>query len=262
MTFLRNADNRRLVALKTRVATVLTAPPVGGLVDRLTGGVVPAYGLRIDTRSPAVSHETRAQLLWRLYEGAEVRLARRYLSPASCVVDLGASLGVLGAVATRATGAERYLGVEANPALLEAARRNLATNAPRVDPTLVHGAIDYLRPAGSTTSFDSAAIHTGASLVEDVGSADFSAPVVRLGQLVEEHAIDAYTLLMDIEGAETGLFLDDPAGLDGCRQMLVELHDNEFRGRSYRRDEVLELALALGFGVTASYGSVYVLDRT
>ena len=235
MSLLRNTDNPRVITAKKRMAEILCSEPIGALINRWTGGVVPAYGLRVETRSPVVSNTVRARLFWRLYEGAEVRMVRAHMRPTPCIIDLGTSLGVLGAVACRTVpGGARVIGVEANPDLLRVARQNLSCNAPDspyADVTVAHGAIDYSRPPGASVAFDASGIHVGAALAAAGGTRTFSAPVVRLGSLLAQNGVYTYTLLMDIEGAESGVLLDEPEALDQCQQMIVEFHDTDYDGQ-------------------------------
>ncbi|TCJ30221.1 FkbM family methyltransferase [Nocardioides jejuensis] len=259
MSFLRNPDNRRVMAAKAWVAEALCSPAMGRAVTRATGGVVRVKGLRIDTRSAALDPGVPAALLFRIYEGAELRLLEAHVEPSACVVELGTSLGVVGSAAARALepGA-RYVGVEANPALVGLALRNVRANAPQVAADVLHGAIDYSRAAGDTTAFRSEGSHLASALGEGPG---FVAPVVRLGDLLREQGVGDYTLLMDIEGAEAGLLERDSAALEWCRQMIVEFHDTTFAGRAWSRAELAARVDDLGFRRVAEYGSVVVYAR-
>ena len=248
---------------KKRVAAALCAPATGAGVRVLTRGRVPSRGRRFDTVSPAVSDTTRAQLFFGLYEGAEIRMAKRHLRDTACLIDLGCSIGVLAAFAgERVVARGQIFGVEANPGLIELARANIARNVPHVEAQVVHGAIDYSHEPGSTAQFLKTFDHTASALAADGGSdVAFTAPVVRLSDIVSTANIDRFTLLADIEGAEAGLLIDDAPSLSRCDQVLIELHETRYSGRVYTADELLDLALALGFVVEASYGNVYVLNR-
>ena len=263
MTFLRNTEHRRIMWLKRQVARLLCSFPVASLVCFVTRGIVPSRGMLFDTRSSEVSDSTRAQLFWRIYESAEVRLVRDHLRDTRCLVDLGCSLGVLASVAaSRMSPRSRLVCVEANPDLIELARRNIRRNAPHVRAKVIHGALDYSQDTASQVSFERGKNHTASALTEDGHPTDgFWAPALQLNELLASERIEEFSLLADIEGAEAGLLSMDGASLRNCRQIVIELHDATFAGRSVSQDDLLQQALALGFEVSASYGSVYVLQR-
>lgn len=264
MNFLRNPKNRRAIQLKRMVAAILCSAPFALVVRVLTRGLVPSHGMRIDTRSPEVSDSTRAQLFWGIYEGAEVRLARSHLRPTPCIVDLGCSLGVLASVAASGMAPEtKLIGVEANHALIGLAVSNIRRNAPHISANIIHGAVDYSHRPGTVVAFQRARAHTGSALSDDVMcEPGFSAPALNLSEILAAEQIGEFTLLSDIEGAEAGLLKMDAESLAQCSQMLIEIHETSFDGVALSQDYLLEQALSLGFEVTASYGSVYVLDRS
>lgn len=262
---LRDPNNRAIFAAKRKVAALLRAPIFGAAVRKVGRGIVRSKGLRIDTRSPEISDVSRARLFWGIYEGAEMRLLKNHLLPTSTIVDLGASIGVLSAAAARQLGGQvRMICVEANPGLLALAERNVRSNAPLADVTVIHGAVDCETPSGEMVSFRKGAVeHTGSALARGAdSSASFSAPAVRLGELLSDCGVTGgYLLLADVEGAEAGLFLNDSASLDACRQMIVEFHDTEFQGIPYSSEQLRKIAESRGFQTVASYGVVSVLNR-
>jgi len=262
ISFLRNPDNRGAMAVKQWVDNILCSSAVGHVIAMVTGGVVPIYGLRIDTRSSVVSPQVPAQLLWRIYESAELRLLDRYLCITECIVELGTSLGVVASAAARRLPAGgRFIGVEANPELIEIAYCNITRNAPAIDTEVIHGAIDYSSPRGSSVMFSSNSSHTASKLMQATADGEFSAPVIRLGNLLRERGITDYVLIMDIEGAEAGLLLRDPQSLTLCRQILVELHNTEYDSQPYTCTELRSRIEELGFRVKAQYGNVMVFNR-
>lgn len=250
----------RLVPLKRAVAGALTSSPVAAGVGRVTGGVVRSRGMRIDTRSDAVAPATRAALLFRTYESAEIRLVRSHLRDTDHLVDLGASLGVVSAAAARLLpDGATVTCVEANPRIAALTGVNVEYNAPQVQVRVVHGAIDYSRPAGEAVPFAAAAQHVASAIDTSGAEAGFTAPAVRLSDLVGPD--ETFSLVMDIEGAEVGLLQAEAATLARCEQLVAELHATELDGRRWQVPEILASALSLGFEVEASYGNVFVLRR-
>ncbi|WP_345457800.1 FkbM family methyltransferase [Nocardioides marinquilinus] len=196
-----------------------------------------------------------------MYESAEIRMVRTHLRSASHLVDLGASLGVVSSAAARLLppGAE-VTCVEANAQIAALTSANLARNAPHVRAGVINGAIDYTRSPGQAVSFVEADEHVGSAIDADGTRAGFTAPAVRLTDLVQ--GVKAFSLVMDIEGAEVGLLLAEAQTLQRCQQLVAELHATEHDGRRWEVPDILQLATSLGFTVTASYGNVFVLTRT
>ncbi|MGY2701588.1 FkbM family methyltransferase [Nocardioides sp. HB32] len=260
--FLRDPDRSTVMHLKGHVARVLTHPLVGRAIGAAGGGMVRSHGIRIDTRSSAVSPRTRAMLRLGIYEGAEVRLVRKHLRPTPALVDLGASLGVLSCVSSQllAPGA-RLVAVEANPDLLPCLRANLNQHAPLLDRVIEHGAVDYFHAPGADVLFGRGLDHAGAARA-DTAEDGFTAPAVRLSDVLSKHEIGEYTLLCDIEGAEVDILLSDRDALAACTEMVIELHDTTRpNGSSYLRTDLAGLIRELGFVEVAAYGSVHVFRR-
>jgi FkbM family methyltransferase len=258
---LRDPNRGSVISAKRRAARVLTHPRVGRLASRIFGGRIPSVGVRVDTRSALVTDSSRAQLLWRIYEGAEHRLVRRHLRPADTIVELGTSIGFLSSVALQtARGTRRFVGVEANPGLIALAQRNIRDNAPGTEATVVHGAVDYSVAPGTPVPFSVGTQHTGARVGSDATSS-FLAPAMTLSGVLADHDVVDYTLLADIEGGEAGLLLHDVEALQHCRQAVLELHDTALDGRRITVADLREAAQGAGFRIVDSYGPVVVLTR-
>ena len=254
----RDPDNAPVIAMKRRIANLLTSPAVGATVRAATKGLVRSHGLRIDTRSPEIADATRAALLFRTYESAELRLVR-HLKLTRDVVDLGASLGVVSSAAARRMPAGGQITcVEANSGVLALAESNVRANAPHVSVRPVHGAVEYGVDEGDPVSFDRGRLHVGSSKSDQPASNGFSAPALRLRSIAPQ---GPYTLIMDIEGAEAAVFHEDSATLERCLQMLVELHETTYRGSVMGPRELLNIAADLGFREIASYGNSFILSR-
>ena len=256
--YFRDPERRTIMSAKKSVAAAACSAPVGRTISRAFRGVIPSAGVKVDTNSRLVTDRSRAQLFFGLYEGAEQRLARRRLDPAETVVELGTSIGFVSSVAMRATGASRLIGVEANPGLLDLARRNVMSNCSGVEVDIVHGAISYGHALGDEVPFSTGGLHTGSRMTPD-GATSFVAPAMTLASVLERYDISSYTLIADIEGAEADVFLNDQAALRGCRQALVELHSTTAGSAQLSIADVRTLAVEAGFRVTYAYGPVVVL---
>lgn len=211
----------------------------------------------IDTRSDEISNGTRAALFWNAYESAEVRLVKSHFESTLLLVDLGASLGVVTSAAARLLPARaQVVCVEPNHKILELAQSNVRRNAPQVMVRAVHGAIDYSRVQGSTVTFSRGITHVASALATEPTEGDFEAPVETLRELVGRDV--PFSLIVDIEGAEVGLFLKEEAVLRRCEQLLVELHETNYGGRQWHVADIMQLITEQGFTATASYGNVHI----
>ena len=247
--------------LKRRVACVLVSRPMARMVMLLTRGIVRSRGLVIDTRTPEVTNATRAALFWRCYESAELRMVASQFRLTSVLIDLGASLGVVTSAAAKSMAPDtEVVCVEANRLVLDLAELNVARNARQVSVRGIHGAIDYTSVPGESVAFTRGESHVGSSLAGKGDRRGFTAPAVRLADIAP--ADSTFSLLVDIEGAEVGLFLEESHCLARCDQMVIELHDTVYRGKSWTPNEILNLARDLGFESQNSYGNVHALSRT
>ena len=64
---------------------------------------------------------------------------------------------------------------------------------------------------------------------------------ITLSELLNDHRIDDYVLVADIEGAELGIFLSDRAALRHWRQIIVEHHSASSDGMNYSVEELVRI---------------------
>jgi FkbM family methyltransferase len=248
-----------VLALKIGLARALCAPPLGRLVARLFRDRVPFHGTVIDTSADEISAVTKAQLFWGLYEKAEVGYVRRYLRPDLDVVELGSSIGVMAAQVLRRQRPERRLVcVEAAANLRSAIERNSAGSA-RV--TIVSAAVAYPDRPGSVVAFQRGASNIEGRIAHGT-AAGVEVPTITLSRLLDEHHLDRYALICDIEGAEVGIIERDRSALARCQQLIIELHPTEWQGRAISVDDmVVALVDDHGFRLVDRHGPVCVFER-
>lgn len=208
---LRNLAPR---GLKARIYDGLVNSALIGSLAHGRDGIVASKGLQFDVGG---GHEDRAAAIrLGLYERGERYMATHFYSGQRDVVELGASLGVISCeLARRRRPAVRQISVEADPALAERARRNLALNG-FYDVIVEHCAIDY--SGAATVNFAG-----GRGLSGHVSTnGTIAVPAMTLSALLHRHGIAEYDLVMDIEGAEDPLFERDGDALQRCRQILIE----------------------------------------
>ena len=217
-------------------------------------------GLVLDVGHPKLSRRERAYAVFGLGEHAELRFVTLWLRPDADVIDLGASIGIVGARAVKRLAAGRqYVGVELVPWAAELATRNLERHVPpNVGVTVVNAAICSAAPTvgiyepGRLTS-------AGAMPGTDVVATTLSNVLATFG------IRDGYTLLMDIEGSECDVVTNDAAALERCGMIIVELHDalpTRANPWGCSAKESLSRLTTLGFRVRDRHGPVYCLERS
>jgi FkbM family methyltransferase len=190
----------------------------------------------------------------------EERRFTKYLPRNLDVVDLGAGRGETGAkAASRLLHGQRYVGLEMQHELVAVAEARVRRSAPSgVAVRVLHGAICSTR---ATVGVWRPAHWSGCATMEGT-----EAPTYTLTSLLEVVGMRGdYSLLMDIEGAETDVFANDGKALERCRVMILELHGgppNIINPWSMPTADTLARVLALGFHLVArGRGEVYALAR-
>jgi FkbM family methyltransferase len=250
-------------SLKVAIADILCHPTVGRVVAACLQDRIPCRGLRFDTKSHRINNSIKAALFWQLYESAEIRFVRAWLSSDLDIVELGSSIGVVSShIRSRLDPEKRLICVEVDHELLNNVPLNLRLNRLDNNFTLVNCAIDYDHE-GSTVLFSAGSSNTTGrldSLSPPEGSTEVQATT--LSTLLIRQGITDYALVADIEGSEAGILFSDPDALLSCRQIIIELHDTSFRGKHITVDTMYARILNLGFVLRARRGPVCVFERS
>jgi FkbM family methyltransferase len=225
-----------LTNLKRQVGDLLTSKVVHKSIVQpaITDGFLKSNNKFICVRDQAPY--LQSLIFWNLYERSEVRLIRKFLKRDIPVVELGASLGMTSlAICSTVGESVSVVSVEANPKLFnnlyETRKRNALNNL-----TLLSAAVDY--SGESNTSF----ILDDSNLGSHKGVSENSVlvPTIRLCDLILKNQIRQFSLVCDIEGAELDMFMNEthPRVVDGCLQIIIELHPVTYNGKHYTRSEV------------------------
>lgn len=160
------------------------------------------------------------------YEGAEIAGAMKIVRKGDRVLELGAGLGIVGAVISKNCAPQKVISYEANPSLIPhiqalydqngLAKRHTVVNEvliaapdrPATMPFVVHNSF-----LGSSLSAD----QSRAKEVVDVPTGDFNAAMKRFKPDV---------LVMDIEGGELDILRH--ADLTGVRAIVIEFHPEHY----------------------------------
>jgi len=206
-----------------------------------------------------LTDKIRGKLASGEYEGSEARAVLMRLKAGQRVLELGAGLGYIGALAARIVGAQNVTSVEANPDMLAAIRANYALNGVAgID--LRHGAVVGPAYEGQTLAFACAKQFWASRIAgaADIGAGIVDVPVLRIGALLADVA--PQFVIMDIEGAEQYLFASQwPRSV---RQVVIELHPKQYESAKVIKEIVDMLSRSgLTYDPVASRGTLLALRR-
>ncbi len=250
---------------KVRMGRLLSNPVLGAVISSASRNRIRNRGVVIDTSSAAFTAVVKARLAFGIYESAEIRFIRKYLSGCPRVLELGASLGVTAAhiLDVAAPGAE-VVCVEANPGLLATLQATTAAAAGRTGAKVktIYGAVPpdpHVR--SPTVVLTLGRSHLG-SRAGSAGAGDpgrqLHVPAVDLAEVVQGWT--DYALVCDIEGAEAALILAAQPVLTGASRLVIELHETAYGGAAVTVADLREALLNMGFLLVEEKGRVLVLD--
>lgn len=187
--------------------TIVPPPPVD---------TVDLRGVEIDLREEWVTPTLRTAISEGWYELPEALILEATLREDDRVLEAGCGIGYLATICSRITGGA-VRGYDANPAMVEVARRTLERS--RASASVSAGVLER-DPVAAETAFYVREEFWVSSRVPSEDATQISVPVLDFAQAVGEH--EASYLVIDIEGGETEL-LSGP--LPSCvRAICVETH--------------------------------------
>ncbi|MEM7583029.1 MAG: FkbM family methyltransferase [Acidobacteriota bacterium] len=262
------------------MSTALCAPWLGRMIGAAYRDRIPYRGLRLDVRDADLPPVSKALLFWGLYESAEYRFVRDYLRSDLDVIEMGSGVGAISCqVARRLDPGKSLVCVEADPKLASALRRNLAAHAAHLEAHALSAAVSYEAGVGDSVWFEAKANHLGSRLAaspvdrgevaapQDESNAGSKSqyleiPVKTLSEVWQQHSGGEYQLILDIEGAEVGLFECEAEALASCRVLVLECHRAEWQGEVYRVDSLIQRIEQLHhFKLADRYGPVCCFVR-
>ena len=198
------------------------------------------HGVRVP-QSPFLNDTRIQRINAGRYEGQEIAGALAVIRPGDRVLEMGAGLGLVGAIAARKAGPEAVLSFEANPNLIPHIRAlydlNELTDKITVRNQLVISASD--RP--EQLPFHLRNSFLGSSLIDSDTreTTEVGVPTTSYSEVRRTFRPDV--LLIDIEGGELEFLRH--ASLDGLRAVVIEFHPEAY-GREGMREckRILERA--------------------
>lgn len=167
-----------------------------------------------------INSEVAFELVSNRYEREERQLIKRNSPRSSTVVELGAAIGVVSQTILSEWNPERLICVEADENLFPYLKANLSPDTTSVD--LENCFIDY-----SSDDFyrNRSVFWSSSSQRPEDGVKVSDSCRMTLTEVLDKHGVDDFTLVMDLEGTERDLLVNDMETIrDRCRQILLEFH--------------------------------------
>jgi len=193
------------------------------------------------------------------YEGQEIAGALHVVESTDRVLEMGAGLGIVGAVVARNAKPQEILSFEANPNLIPHIEALYRLNRLDGRITVRNEVLIAQKDRPATMTFHLGSSYLGSSLIRD-GSPKTDAvdvPTADFNSVLKDFR--ATVLLMDIEGGELDVLRD--ADLTGLRAMVLEFHPDAYGIEGMR--ECKRILRRAGFDRVESHSSrtVWVCTR-
>jgi FkbM family methyltransferase len=177
------------------------------------------------------------------YEKDEADFIEKYLAKDKPVVELGGSLGVVGAYIRSVLDPEtEHVVVEANPNIFEVCRNNIAQYDALKRTHYVQAAIHY---GDETVSFHvSKNVHANSTQLQaskKIGPLTSVKAITLADCLCMLQTTTEPSLVADIEGAEFHIFANDQEALKKFALIIVEIHPEVFAEFGASEAEFMQL---------------------
>ncbi|MEP5730992.1 MAG: FkbM family methyltransferase [Sulfitobacter sp.] len=167
------------------------------------------------------------------YEGQEIAGALEVVRPGDKVLELGAGIGIVGAVVAKNAKPKKVLSFEANPGLIEHIRALYKLNRLSTRIEVRNEVLISAPERPETMGFHIRNSYLGSSLIDTDSRATtrVDVPTASYAEVHADFAPDV--LLMDIEGGELDFLRH--ASLEGVRAIVIEFHPG-----AYGREGMME----------------------
>lgn len=198
------------------------------------------HGVKVPD-SPMMTPERARRINAARYEGQEIAGALEVIRPGDRVLELGAGLGLVGAIAAMNGAPEKVLSFEANPNLIPHINALYALNGLQDRISVRNEVLISAPDRPDTMTFHIRNSYLGSSLIDSDTRATTAVdvPTADYAQIHRDFA--PTVLLMDIEGGELDFLRH--ASLDGVRAVVIEFHPGAYGKEGMREcKSVLEKA--------------------
>ncbi|MEW9918514.1 FkbM family methyltransferase [Marimonas sp. MJW-29] len=194
--------------------------------------VAECHGVKVPD-SPFLTEARIERIKGGRYEGQEIDGALEVVREGDRVLELGAGIGLVGAVVALNARPEKVMSFEANPMLIEHTRALYELNGLE-DRIAVRNEVLISAPdAPETMTFHIHRSYLGSSLIDPGGRTKdrVEVPTASYAKVLKDFKPDV--LLMDIEGGELDFLRH--ASLEGIRAIVIEFHPE-----AYGREGMIE----------------------
>lgn len=202
------------------------------------------HGKKVIVDKRKFSHVIIKTLYRERYEQSEIRSVRRALDPDDRVLEIGSGMGLVSMIVADLVGDHNILCFEADPEMVEIARRNFSLNKHNIE--IRHGLVSSGNvPHSATKKFNVHSDFWSSSSHREQGSVrTIDVPSNNLDALLESFC--PTVLLMDIEGDEVELLMG-VTGFGPIRKIIMETH-YRFAGRN-ETDRMIRHLYSMGFDI-------------
>lgn len=256
---------RRLMPLKLKrkLAGMLSNKVTGYLLGVVYRNQIPFHGVTVNTeREDLIRRKTVSDLIFKIYERAEIDQVRAHLCGDYDVVELGGSIGVNTMQIRRKMRADRRLiVVEAAPHLAEILNKNLIQNKLDHNVLILNRAIDYSGADSVSFSVAESNLSGKVQASSSGGNKNVVVKTTRLDKILQENGIHDFVLVSDIEGMEIPIFVEDSDSLKRCRQIFIEIDGVQYQGKRYSVEDIIDRIKEIGFSVIERYHNCVAFER-
>lgn len=231
------------------------------IVNSFIGKLIKISGIKLNLFGGVFDYSTvtakeAASIFFGIWESAEIRFAKRF-ALSKTIIELGSSVGVTFGVLSNIRNNTKFILVEAskkNYQKLTLLKNSISEKKNKF--FLVNKAIYY---DNNYVNFeDNTSITSKISKKNLKTNKSYQVKAITLSAIIKKYIVkEPYTLILDIEGAESFIFFKDEKSLKKCETIIVELENT----KSYTILEQINQLEKLGFKVLEWYGNVYCFRK-
>jgi FkbM family methyltransferase len=241
--------------LKKIISGLLKLSIVGECIKRISNGYISFHGMQVFIGDKYISNEIVSALYFKFYESAEIRLLQKHLITSIPIIEVGASIGIVGTLCALKSNNPIY-SIEANPKAIPFIEKNFALNG-ILDSVIINKAISYENSQFIEFGFGRTNLHGSLNKSDE----KIKVETITLSELTDIYHISKYVLLADIEGAEVQILLNENTLNERCEQILIELHDTEYLGEKYSVEDIHKIILKRGYRCLERDGNCFAYLR-